>query len=182
MGYGSWGRTPYEVQRDNGKRFDFDGIAKWYADTKPIRGQRAKFNIRPLSERRRGWERMFKISDNEYYISCNAWAYNEEDNLQRHRKAISFLKNGDQETIIVHTPRAYWGDNTERLNVSALSNPSVYYFYAFKFPIVLTMSKYKGANYLCKWLLKIIVISSIRLRKATLLLPVKSVRSIGNHW
>jgi hypothetical protein len=151
MGYGNWGRTPYEVQRDNGKRFDFDTIAKWYEDTKPIRGKRAKFCIKPVSERRRTWERMFKVSDNEYYISCNSWSHNEDENTLMHRKAISYLKNGDQETIIVHTPRVYWGavkGKEPSLNVSALSSASTFYFYAYNLPLGLTMDKYKTQNYI----------------------------------
>jgi hypothetical protein len=150
MGYGSWGRSPYEVQLDNGKRFDFDSMAKHYEEVKPIRGQRAKYCIKPLSERRRSWERMFKVSDNEYYITCNAWAHDEEQNLGLYRKAISFLKNGDQETIIVHTHRVYWGVESGKepsLNVNALSNPSTFYFYAFNLPMGLTMAKYRSANY-----------------------------------
>jgi len=150
MGFGYGTRSPYEVQRDNGKRFDFDSIAKWYEEVKPVKGQRAKFNVRPVSERRRSWERMFKVSDNEYYISCNSWSHNEDENTLAHRKAISFIKNGDQETIIVHTPRVYWGTETgkePRLNVGALSTPSVFYFYSYNLPMGLSMDKYKCANY-----------------------------------
>ena len=147
MGFGYGTRSPYEVQQQNGKRFDFDTIAKWYEETPVIRGQRAKYCIKPVSERRRTWERMFKVSDNEYYISCNAWSHNEDENTLAHRKAISYLKNGDQETIIVHTPRVYWGTDKDRLNVNALSTPSTFYFYAFNLPLGLTMAKYKGANY-----------------------------------
>ena len=150
MGYGYWGRTPHDVQAQNGKRFDFDKIAKHYEEVKPIRGQRAKFCIKPVSERRRSWERMFKVSDNEYYISCNAWAHDEDENTFINRKAISYLKNDNQETIIVHTPRAYWNKESgkePRLNVGALSTPSVFYFYDFNLPIGLSMDKYKACNY-----------------------------------
>jgi hypothetical protein len=150
MGYGYWGRTPHDVQAQNGKRFDFDKIAKHYEEVKPIRGQRAKFCVKPVSERRRSWERMFKISDNEYYISCNAWSSDDEENVSQYRKAISYLKNGDQETIIVHTPRSYWNKESgkePRLNVGALSTPSVFYFYDFNLPIGLSMDKYKACNY-----------------------------------
>jgi hypothetical protein len=151
MGFGYWGRTPHDVQAQNGQRFDFEKIAKWYEDTKPIRGQRAKFNIKPMYERRRTWERMFKVSDNEYYISCNAWAHDEKENTFAHRKAISFIKNGDQETIIVHTPRAYWGVESgkeARLNPHALSTPSTFYFYNYNLPVGLSMDKYKACNYI----------------------------------
>jgi hypothetical protein len=150
MGYGNWGRTPHDVQQQNGQRFDFDKIAKRYEETKPIRGKRAKFCVKPVSERRRDWERMFKVSDNEYYISCNAWGRDEEKDVNWNRKAISFIKNGDQETIIVHTPRVYWGveaGKEPRLNPHALSTPSVFYFYAYNLPLGLSMDKYRSQNY-----------------------------------
>jgi hypothetical protein len=147
MGYGNWGRTPHDVQAENGQRFDFDKLAKHYEDTKPIRGKRAKFCIKPVNERRRAWERMFKVSDNEYYISCNSWGHDEEKNVNWNRKAISFIKNGDQETIIVHTPRVYWGEDKEKFNVSALSSASTFYFYAYNLPLGLSMDKYRSQNY-----------------------------------
>jgi hypothetical protein len=145
--YGST-RTPYEVQHDNGQRFDFDKIKQHYEQIKPIRGKRAHLNIRPISERDRSAERIIKVGENEYYITFNAYRWNEinqPDHL--HTKAISFHQIGEMETVVVHTPRTNWKGKTD-LYPRAFSNSSVFYFYHFNLPNGLNMVNHKSCKYL----------------------------------
>ena len=54
---------------------DFDQVAKWYADTHPIRGKRLSQDIRPISDRKRSQERIEKVDDNCYMLhdGWGAW-------------------------------------------------------------------------------------------------------------
>lgn len=51
----------------------FDLIAKTYAETKPIRGQRLSEDLRPLFARRYWWMRVEKLSDTKYALHDGMW-------------------------------------------------------------------------------------------------------------
>ena len=145
MGYGYGTRSPYEVQRHNGGRYTFDTIKARYEAVKPLRGQRKELNIRPLGERRRDWEQVFMVNENEYYISYDA--YSSRDN-QAHNRAITWFKRDDFEIITIHTPRAIWNKPDEQhLRPYVLSSPSVFYFYDCNLPKGLFMENYKSCKY-----------------------------------
>ena len=148
MGYGYNTRTPYEVQRDNGGRFDFAKIKERYENTKPITGKaRGHLDIRPIGERDRSHERMVKVSDTEYYVTYDAWRWSEIHSPDRtHTKAITYCLNGDMETVIVHTPRTNWKAE-KNLFPKALSSPSTFYFYDFNLPDGLTMANHQSSKY-----------------------------------
>lgn len=44
----------------------FDQVVAWYESTPPIRGVRKKYNVRPIEDRSRWWERIYKHTDNMY--------------------------------------------------------------------------------------------------------------------
>lgn len=65
----------------------FDKVAAWYAKTKPIKSKNFTLeqDVRPIGERRRQWERIIKISDTCYALSCGGsydpvfcWGYRED--------------------------------------------------------------------------------------------------------
>jgi hypothetical protein len=53
----------------------FDEVASWYNKTAPIRGARKAWDLRPLWDRKRWWERIIKIDDNTYALSDGNSAY-----------------------------------------------------------------------------------------------------------
>mgnify|MGYP007049612905 CR=1 FL=1 len=82
----------------------FDGVAKRYANTKPIRG-RAE-DVRPIAERRYAWKRIEKLSDNLYILDDgNSW-YNmnltEEQKLMPYPIVWERKEDGDYITIRNH--------------------------------------------------------------------------------
>jgi len=141
-------RTPYEVQRDNGGRFDFAKIKERYENTKPIQSkQRKHLDVRPIGERDRSHERMVKVNDNEYYVTYDAYCWSEIHNIDRkHQKAITYSLNGEMETVIVHTPRTNWKAEAN-LYPRALSSPSTFYFYDFNLPVGMDMFNWNSAKY-----------------------------------
>lgn len=151
MSYGNYGRSPEDVQRHNGQRYDFNKIAERYEAVVPLRGKRKALNIRPHSERNRDWERIIKVNDQEYYISNNAYRWYDKTGIPPNR-AITFKRNDDgTEIVIVHTPRAYWGEkleDRERLLPKQLGVPSSFFFYANNLPSGMSMDKYYSKNYL----------------------------------
>ena len=148
MSFGGYGRSPEQVQRDNGQRYDFKKIAERYETTVPLRGKRKAQNIRPHGERDRDWERIIKVSDHEYYLTNNAYRWHEQHGYSPCR-AITFKRNDDgTEVLIVHTPRPYWGDNREKLIPRQLGVPSTYYFYDQNLPSYTGMCKYHSKTYL----------------------------------
>jgi len=147
-------RTPYEVQRDNGQKFNFAKIKERYDQTKPITGKkRGHLNIRPISDRDRSHERIVKISDTEYYLTYDAHCWTEINNGRKHQRAMTFSLNGDMETVTVHTPRTTWAQaNPDNLYPRAFSSASTFYFYDFNLPVGLSMvnnnaCKYVRVNY-----------------------------------
>jgi hypothetical protein len=150
MSFGGYGRSPEQVQRDNGQRYDFKKIAERYETTVPLRGKRKAENIRPHGERNRDWERIIKVSDQEYYLTNNAYRWREQHGHSFNR-AITFKRDDEgNETVIVHTPRAYWGDeeSRKRLMPRQLGVPSTFFFYNCNLPDSVGMYKYHSKNYL----------------------------------
>jgi hypothetical protein len=151
MSFGGYGRSPEQVQRDNGQHYDFKKIAERYETTVPLRGKRKAENIRPHGERSRDWERLIKVSDQEYYLTNNAYRWREQHGHSFNR-AITFKRDDEgNETVIVHTPRAYWGDeeNRKKLVPKQLGVPSTFFFYQCNLPDGMGMTKYHSKNYLC---------------------------------
>ena len=145
MGYGYYGRSPEQVQADNGGRFTFDTIKARYEAVKPLRGKRKDLNVRPLNERRRDWERVFMVNENEYYISHDAWRGRDEGN---HNRSITWFKRGDWEIITVHTPKSTWNnENRGRLAPYEFSSSSVYHFFNYNLPNGLSMANHKSCKY-----------------------------------
>lgn len=143
-------RTPYEVQRDNGGRFDFAKIKERYENTKPIQSkQRKHLDVRPIGQRDRSHERIVKVNDNEYYVTYDAYCRSEINHPDRkHQKAITYSLNGEMETITVHTPRTTWNkENPDRLFYKAFSSPSTFYFYTFNLPVGMDMYNWNSAKY-----------------------------------
>lgn len=158
MGYYYNTRSPYDVQYDQGLRGGFEVVKKKYEDTKPLRGVRAKLDIRPIKQRDRTWERIIKVSDNEYYITNNAYTYHDRNKLsgqeyREHNRCITYKLEGEQETIIVHAPRKTWGNaKTETgefpIDRHGLSAPSNMYFYHFNLPAGLNIQNIKSDKFL----------------------------------
>ena len=146
MGFG-YGRNAYDVQRDNGKRFDFAKIKAHYESVKPINSKKRKhLDVRPVGERDRSHERMVKVNDNEYYITCNAYRYYDiHSDAYTHSRAVTFSLHGDTEVITVHTPRQAY--DKEKLATHYLSSPQTYYFYHFNLPVGLSMVNNKSCKY-----------------------------------
>ena len=148
MGYGWNTRSAEDVQHHNGRAYTFDKIAKRYEEVVPLRGKRKAQDIRPHGERRRDWERVVKVNDNEYYLTNNAYNYYEKHGYTVSR-AITFKRDDvGNETITVHIPRQYWGDDRERLTPKQLGLPSWFFFYNFNLPDGLGMNSYYNKNYL----------------------------------
>ena len=149
MGYGWNTRSPEDVQRHQGQHYDFKKIAERYESIVPLRGKRKAQNIRPHGDRSRCWERIVKVSDQEYYLTNNAYRWHGQHNYTACR-AITFKRDDDgNETVIVHTPKPYWGDDREKLIPKQLGVPSTFFFYSCNLPAGLYMYKYHSKNYLC---------------------------------
>lgn len=143
MSFGNWNaRTPYEVQRQNGKPTDFNTAVERYESIKPLIGKRKALDVRPIGDRDRAHERIVKVSDTEYYLSCTHWNWNDtqiltgEDRDDRRPRAITLKQEGEVETIIIHRNRF------------GFMSPSVYYFYDFNLPTNMSMTKHRGTTYL----------------------------------
>ena len=150
MGY--WNaRTPDEVQHNNGTRFTFDTLAERYAKVKPLQGKRKSLDVRPMSERSRDWERVVKVSDNEYYLTNTAYRYFDTGNYNgnatpKHCRAITFTRNEHDDVLTIHTPRRLW-NNHEHLAPHQFVAPSTFYFYDYNLPSGFRMFKHKAQNY-----------------------------------
>ena len=149
MSFGNWNaRSSQGVQGANGQSFTFDTIREQYENTKPIRGKRECLNIRPVGERNRTHERIIKVSDFEYYLTCNSWARVDKDGSHRdnHCRVITFQKDqwGHGESIIVHVPKSSRGNNAP----DWLNSPSMFWFYHYKMPKNFAMHNHRGKKYL----------------------------------
>jgi len=161
MGYGWNTRSAEDVQRQNSGYYDFNKIKQAYESIKPLRGKRKHLDIRPHGERNRSWERIVKVSDNEYYITNQAYGYYETrfdqfpERSKEHNRAMTFVMAGNIEYLTVHTPRRHWGDNVKlpfaerkELDKGGFIAPSNYYFYYYNLPTNLIMDKYGSKAYL----------------------------------
>jgi len=141
MSYGNWNaRSPEDVQRYNGKRTDFDMAVKRYESIKPLIGKRKTLDVRPSGERDRAQERIVKVSDTEYYLTCFEWGWRDRQKLEGskvddERRAITLKQEGEVETIIIHN--AHYG----------FTSPSIFYFYDFNLPKGMDLIKHRGSNY-----------------------------------
>lgn len=141
MSYGNWNaRSPEDVQRRNGVYTDFDMAVKRYESIKPLIGKRKSLDVRPTGERDRAWERIVKVSDTEYYLTCFEWGWRDRQKLEgnkvdEERRSITLKREGEVETIIVHN--AKYG----------FTSPSTFYFYNCNLPQGMVMEKYRGSNY-----------------------------------
>ena len=141
MSYGNWNaRSPEEVQRYNGVRTDFDKAVERYESIKPLIGKRKTLDVRPSGERDRAQERIVKVSDTEYYLTCFEWGWRDRQKLAGEkvddvRRAITLKQEGEVETIIIHN--AHYG----------FTSPSIFYFYDFNLPKGMDMQKHRGSNY-----------------------------------
>jgi hypothetical protein len=147
MGFWYQMRNSEEVQAQSPNKYlTFDKVRELYENTKPIRGKREKLNVRPVGERGRSWERIIKVSDDEYYLTCNSYPYHQRDTSivkDPHFRAITFRKNYDTEVIIIHTPQ----DSYKSLSPSWLNSPSVLHFYHYKLPKEFSMVNHRGKKY-----------------------------------
>jgi hypothetical protein len=139
--YGNWNaRSPEDVQRYNGVRTDFNMVVKRYESIKPLIGKRKTLDVRPTGERDRTHERIVKVSDTEYYLTCSEWGWRDRQRLEGNkvdpeRRSFTLKQEGEVETIIIH-PAQY-----------GFTSPSIYYFYEYNLPQGMSMEKYRGANY-----------------------------------
>lgn len=142
MSYGNWNaRSPEEVQRRNGVRTDFDMAVKRYESIKPLIGKRKWLDVRPTGKRDRAWERIVKVSDTEYYLTCFEWGWRDRQKLEgnkvdEERRAFTLKREGEVETIIVH-------------NEYGFTSPSNFNFYDYNLPQGMSMTKHRGSNYVC---------------------------------
>jgi hypothetical protein len=151
MGYYYGTRSAEEVQAQNGGRYTFDTIKAKYESIKPLRGKRKDQNLRPLGERRRDWEQVFKLSENEYYVSNEAYSFRLA-NSQPFNRAITWKRSDDgtMDYITIHTPKRLWDTtNPQALAVLSLSPPSTYFFYSYNMPDGLSMHNHYSNKYVC---------------------------------
>lgn len=142
MGSYGWGRSPEHVQSSNGRKTDFDVAVQRYESTKPLQGKRKSLDVRPIGQRDRPHERIVKVSDTEYYLTCSEYGYRDQQILSGNkvddvRRAFTLKQEGMVETIIIHKP------------FYSFTSPSVFYFYDYNLPQGLGMTKHKGSNYVC---------------------------------
>jgi hypothetical protein len=143
MAYYGQTHSPYEVQANQGGKFDFESVKKRYQEVKPLIGKRKVENIRPIKRRDRYWERVFEVSENEYYISFDAYKYR-----TTHNRAITWSLNGDMETMTIHTPKKTWGNPPSMdLYPRALSASSTFWFYDFNLPRDFGMVNFRSSKY-----------------------------------
>jgi hypothetical protein len=143
MGYYRDSCSPYDVQQNQGRNFDFESIKNSYEKTIPLRGKRKEQNIRPIYRRDRAWERMVKVSDTEYYVTFDAYHHR-----THHNKAITWSLNEGMEFMTIHTPRKMWGSPPSMdLNPREFSSSSVFWFYNFNLPSDFGMVNYRANKY-----------------------------------
>lgn len=84
----------------------FDEVAKAYNDIKPIRGARAKEDLRPLQQRRYWWNRIQKVSDTKYLLLDGHWAWQNNTNYVLREQTCPIMwerkEDGDYLTIRNH--------------------------------------------------------------------------------
>jgi hypothetical protein len=135
MGFYRQSCSPYEVQQRQGGRFTFTTVKDRYENTTPLRGKRKADNIRPINRRDRSFERIVKVSDNEYYVTFDGYKFR-----TNHNKAITWQMRDGMEYMTVHTPRKTWSStDPHELYPRYLSSASTLWFYDFNMPIGFSM-------------------------------------------
>lgn len=141
-------RSPEEVQWANRHEFDFEKIAKHYESIKPLRGKRASKNIRPVGERNRDWERVVKVSDDEYYLTNSAYRWYDDPNHNTSNrvahKLMSFKRFDGGESFTLRTP--VW--HTGRIDPNQLGVSSTFYFIKFNLPHGLSFHNERSCKYI----------------------------------
>ena len=143
MGYYGSSCSPYDVQAQQGGRFTFDTVKERYENTIPLRGKRKEENVRPLYRRDRAWERIYKVDDNEYYVSFDSYKYR-----THHNKGITWKMCEGYEFMTIHTPKKTWSstDPTE-LYPRYFSSSSIFWFYDFNMPNEFNMVNHRANKY-----------------------------------
>ena len=135
--------SPYDVQSNQGGRFDFASVKKRYQDTIPLRGKRKEENIRPINRRDRAWERIIEVSDSEYYVTYDAYRHR-----TLHNRAITWSLNNGMEFMTVHTPKKVWGQTPSmELHPRTFSSASIFWFYDFNLPHEFNMVNHRANKY-----------------------------------
>jgi len=143
MGYYRQSCTPYDVQQAQGGKFTFETVKQRYETTIPLRGKRKAENIRPINRRDRAYERIVKVSDNEYYVSFDFYKWR-----TAHNRGITWQLREGMEYMTIHTPRKTWSstDPTE-IYPRYLSSASTFWFYDFNMPDGFNMVNYYVNKY-----------------------------------
>ena len=84
----------------------FDEVAKKYEETKPLRGARAKEDIRPLGRRAYWWKRIHKVSDNKYVLCDGHWAWStiaNQDDIREQTAPIVWERKADGDYMTVRS-------------------------------------------------------------------------------
>jgi hypothetical protein len=85
---------------------NFDGVVAWYTATKPLRGARAKDDIRPIGERRYWWNRIVRFDENCYGLSDGHGYSDSRWGAEALKKTVPILwerkEDGDYITIRNH--------------------------------------------------------------------------------
>lgn len=145
MSYYRQSCSPYDVQAQQGGRFTFATIKERYENTIPLRGKRKEENVRPIKRRDRSWERIFKVDDNEYYISFDSYKWRTV-----HNKGITWQMRDGMEYMTIHTPRKTWDSQAPtQLYPRYLSSASVFWFYDFNMPNEFSMVNHYVNKYIC---------------------------------
>ena len=143
MGYYGNSCSPYDVQAQQGGRFTFDTVKERYENTIPLRGKRKEENVRPLYRRDRAWERIYKVDDNEYYVSFDSYKYR-----THHNKGITWKMCGGYEFMTIHTPKKTWSStDPQELYPRYLSSSSIFWFYDFNMPNEFNMVNHRANKY-----------------------------------
>jgi hypothetical protein len=84
----------------------FDDVAKAYNEITPLRGARAKEDIRPLNQRRYWWNRVMKVNENKYLLLDGHWAWSNSANYETREVTAPIMwerkEDGDYITIRNH--------------------------------------------------------------------------------
>ena len=143
MGYYGSSCSPYDVQAQQGGRFTFDTVKERYENTIPLRGKRKEENVRPLYRRDRAWERIYKVDDNEYYVSFDSYKYR-----THHNKGITWKMCEGYEFMTIHTPKKTWSStDPQELYPRYLSSSSIFWFYDFNMPNEFNMVNHRANKY-----------------------------------
>ena len=143
MSYYRQSCSPYDVQANQGGRFTFETVKQRYDNTIPLRGKRKEENVRPINRRDRAWERIYKVDDNEYYVSFDSYKFR-----THHNRGITWKMCGVYEFMTVHTPKKTWSTtNPTELYPRYLSSSSTYWFYDFNMPNEFSMVNHRADKY-----------------------------------